>query len=74
MIKSNILTQSSLLKDINCDVITAIEVIEHLFKEDLLFFEKNVFGYLQPDLIVITTPNYEFNAFFSKNDEFSRLY
>lgn len=58
-----------LLKELKFDVITAIEVIEHLYKKDLPHFEYNVFGFLEPNCVVITTPNFEFNSFFSKQFE-----
>ena len=61
---------SPLLKEMKFDAITAIEVIEHLYKEDLPMFESNVFDYLQPKCVIVTTPNYEFNAFFMKNAEY----
>lgn len=69
LIKSNILNPSSILKDMKFDAITAIEVVEHLYKKDLPLFENNVFSYLQPKLVIITTPNIEFNEFFLKNSE-----
>ncbi|XP_049736153.1 small RNA 2'-O-methyltransferase isoform X2 [Elephas maximus indicus] len=46
------------------DLITCIELIEHLDSEDLATFPKVVFGFLSPAMIVISTPNSEFNPLF----------
>jgi len=43
---------------------TAIEVIEHLDPPRLESFEKVVFGDARPPLVVLTTPNAEFNVRF----------
>ena len=66
LIKSDILFPYEVLRELKFDVVTAIEVIEHLFIKDLPLFENNVFGYLNPKCVIITTPNFEFNSFFSK--------
>ncbi|XP_067936586.1 small RNA 2'-O-methyltransferase-like [Watersipora subatra] len=47
------------------DVVTAIEVIEHLHEPILDGFVETVFSYIHPKLIIITTPNSEFNVLFS---------
>ncbi|XP_075835129.1 small RNA 2'-O-methyltransferase isoform X1 [Microtus pennsylvanicus] len=46
------------------DLITCIELIEHLNSDDLAKFPEVVFGYLSPSMVVITTPNAEFNPLF----------
>ncbi|XP_069863486.1 small RNA 2'-O-methyltransferase [Dipodomys merriami] len=46
------------------DLITCIELIEHLDSDDLARFPEVVFGYLSPAMIVISTPNSEFNPLF----------
>ncbi|XP_023497285.2 small RNA 2'-O-methyltransferase [Equus przewalskii] len=46
------------------DLITCIELIEHLNSEDLARFPEVVFGYFSPSMIVISTPNSEFNPLF----------
>ncbi|XP_073906963.1 small RNA 2'-O-methyltransferase isoform X2 [Castor canadensis] len=46
------------------NLITCIELIEHLDSEDLARFPEVVFGYLSPAMIVISTPNCEFNPLF----------
>jgi predicted nucleotidyltransferase len=44
------------------DAAVAVEVIEHLDPPDLAGFAAMVFGRLRPALVVLTTPNAEFNA------------
>ena len=48
----------------NVDAVIAIELIEHLYPETLGAFPEVVFGHMNPKLIVITTPNREFNVLF----------
>jgi 3' terminal RNA ribose 2'-O-methyltransferase Hen1 len=38
-----------------------IEVIEHMELQDLPLFEKAIFDYAQPRVIILTTPNIEYN-------------
>ncbi|KAK7504473.1 hypothetical protein BaRGS_00004339 [Batillaria attramentaria] len=49
---------------IGCEAVTMVEVIEHLEADVLKAVTENVFGRLRPGLVVITTPNAEFNAVF----------
>uniref|UniRef100_A0A8C9JYV0 Small RNA 2'-O-methyltransferase n=1 Tax=Panthera tigris altaica TaxID=74533 RepID=A0A8C9JYV0_PANTA len=46
------------------DLITCIELIEHLDSEDLAKFPEVVFGYFSPGMVVISTPNSDFNPLF----------
>lgn len=46
------------------DAATLIEVIEHLDEPRLSALEKVVFKFAKPKLVVVTTPNVEFNATF----------
>lgn len=46
------------------DAACAIEVIEHLDPPRLPAFERAVFDYARPRLVVITTPNVEYNVLF----------
>lgn len=46
------------------DVITGIEVIEHLYEEVLQLVPESLFGILQPKVVVLTTPNSEYNVLF----------
>ncbi|KAJ1530035.1 Small RNA 2'-O-methyltransferase [Nowakowskiella sp. JEL0078] len=49
---------------LNHDAITLIEVIEHLDLSDLALLPQVVFGCYQPRIVIITTPNAEFNVHF----------
>jgi predicted nucleotidyltransferase/SAM-dependent methyltransferase len=42
--------------------VTAVEVIEHLDIARLAAFGRVVFGYLRPALVILTTPNFEYNV------------
>ncbi len=46
------------------DAACAIEVIEHLDPPRLPAFERSVFEFARPALVVVTTPNVEYNALF----------
>lgn len=46
------------------DAAVCIEVIEHMEPGRLRDFENNVLGFLRPPLLVVTTPNAEFNVLF----------
>uniref|UniRef100_A0A8D0FM81 Small RNA 2'-O-methyltransferase n=1 Tax=Strix occidentalis caurina TaxID=311401 RepID=A0A8D0FM81_STROC len=43
------------------DLVTCIELIEHLEESELKKFPEVVFGFMAPSLVVISTPNSEFN-------------
>jgi hypothetical protein len=43
---------------------TLIEIIEHVDKPDLGALNETVFGALNPQFVVVTTPNFEFNVNF----------
>ncbi|XP_027146204.1 small RNA 2'-O-methyltransferase isoform X1 [Larimichthys crocea] len=47
------------------DLVTGIELIEHLTLADLEHFSEVVFGYMNPVAVIISTPNSEFNPLFS---------
>uniref|UniRef100_A0A3Q3A7R7 Small RNA 2'-O-methyltransferase n=1 Tax=Kryptolebias marmoratus TaxID=37003 RepID=A0A3Q3A7R7_KRYMA len=44
------------------DLVTSIELIEHLTLTDLEHFSAVVFGYMTPVSVIISTPNSEFNV------------
>jgi 2-polyprenyl-3-methyl-5-hydroxy-6-metoxy-1,4-benzoquinol methylase len=57
----------------NFDCISCLEgllifivVIEHLDSETLAKFPESIFGYYNPKLVIISTPNAEFNIHFSE--------
>ncbi|KFP58151.1 Small RNA 2'-O-methyltransferase, partial [Cariama cristata] len=43
------------------DLVTCIELIEHLEESELKLFPEVVFGFMAPSIVVISTPNSEFN-------------
>ncbi|HEY9143403.1 MAG TPA: methyltransferase domain-containing protein [Arenimonas sp.] len=45
----------------NADAVTLVEVIEHLDPQRLSAAERCVFGHYRPPLVVVTTPNVEYN-------------
>jgi len=47
------------------DAATVIEVIEHMDLDRLAAFERVLFEFAQPGLVIVTTPNAEFNVHFS---------
>nr|XP_022324036.1 small RNA 2'-O-methyltransferase-like isoform X1 [Crassostrea virginica] len=47
-----------------CDAISMVEFIEHLYPDTLRRVEETVFSRLYPSIVVVTTPNYEFNSLF----------
>ncbi|UJR37978.1 hypothetical protein I4U23_030660 [Adineta vaga] len=49
----------------NFDLVTLVEVIEHLYINDLENLVTHVFGYIRPRLVIVTTPNADFNVLFS---------
>ncbi|KAL9645547.1 hypothetical protein ABK040_000611 [Willaertia magna] len=51
------------------DVCYCSEVIEHIYLEDLIYFEEFLFKYINSNVIIITTPNYEFNHWFINMSE-----
>lgn len=48
----------------NVGAVVAIEVIEHLYPNIFEAMEYNIFGYLQPKLVIFSTPNADFNIVF----------
>ncbi|KAM9378987.1 small RNA 2'-O-methyltransferase [Phaethornis superciliosus] len=47
------------------DLVTCIELIEHLEESELKEFPEVVFGFMAPSIVVISTPNSEFNPLLS---------
>ena len=66
------LFQSSLLyrdpKLTHFDAAAVVEVIEHLEPFQLGAFEENVFGYARPGIVILTTPNRDYNALFDMDE------
>lgn len=51
----------------NYDAALLIEIIEHLQEDELDRLPSTLFGAMQPTLVVITTPNFEFNICFNND-------
>ncbi|XP_056271430.1 small RNA 2'-O-methyltransferase isoform X2 [Pseudoliparis swirei] len=49
------------------DLVTSIELIEHLTLPDVQRFSDVVFGYMTPGAVIVSTPNCEFNPLFPGN-------
>ncbi|XP_020282362.1 uncharacterized protein LOC109854062 [Pseudomyrmex gracilis] len=49
----------------NTDAVICIELIEHLYPDTLEDLPFNIFGYIKPKVVIITTPNADFNVLFS---------
>nr|XP_054756494.1 small RNA 2'-O-methyltransferase-like [Lytechinus pictus] len=49
---------------LNPDLVVCVEVIEHLYPENLSKGTEVIFGYMKPTKAVFTTPNAEFNVLF----------
>ncbi|XP_011868750.1 PREDICTED: uncharacterized protein LOC105562484 [Vollenhovia emeryi] len=52
------------VKLLNANAVICIELIEHLYPDTLIDLPFNIFGYIKPEVAIITTPNVEFNVLF----------
>lgn len=50
----------------NFEAIIMTEVIEHLYEKQLDKFPEILFGSYRPRIVAITTPNYDFNKYFTR--------
>ncbi|XP_012534524.1 uncharacterized protein LOC105835615 [Monomorium pharaonis] len=48
----------------HANAVICIELIEHLYPDTLIDLPFNIFGYIKPEVAIITTPNVEFNIVF----------
>ncbi|XP_018404114.1 PREDICTED: uncharacterized protein LOC108780794 [Cyphomyrmex costatus] len=48
----------------HANAVICIELIEHLYPDTLMNLPFNIFGYIKPEVVIITTPNVEFNVVF----------
>lgn len=55
------------------DAITCIELIEHMTEPVLKLLVENIFGFIRPKVVIISTPNAEFNVLFTGLNETSKL-
>ncbi|KAK7086396.1 Small RNA 2'-O-methyltransferase [Halocaridina rubra] len=56
---------ATLFDQLMCDthVVTMIELIEHMYPADVSLLAENVFKRIKPKLVIVTTPNSDFNHF-----------
>ncbi|KAJ3599455.1 hypothetical protein NHX12_033416 [Muraenolepis orangiensis] len=52
------------------DLVTSMELIEHLYPEDVELFTEVLFGFMAPGTAIVSTPNVEFNALFPRKAGF----
>ncbi|XP_076799435.1 small RNA 2'-O-methyltransferase-like isoform X1 [Clavelina lepadiformis] len=52
------------------DAVTCVELVEHLLPNDLNAFIVNIFNFIQPKLVIISTPNADFNVLFNESKAF----
>jgi 3' terminal RNA ribose 2'-O-methyltransferase Hen1 len=64
LIHSSFTYHDDRLKDI--DSMVMLEVIEHIDLTNLDFVEKNIFEFIKPKLLIITTPNADYNTKFQQ--------
>ena len=62
VMEGDITQVDSRLKDV--DAVVAIELIEHLQEDTLKLVPESIFGQIKPKLVILTTPNREFNVAF----------
>ena len=69
--KENLLTKNEYFKQIfhNIDLITFIEVIEHLPVNDAENCFDIILGYYKPKKLIVTTPNKDYNVLFEMKDD-----
>ena len=69
--KENLLTKNEYFKQIfhNIDLITFIEVIEHLPLNDAENCFDIILGYYKPKKLIVTTPNKDYNVLFEMKDD-----
>ncbi|CAG9818158.1 unnamed protein product [Phaedon cochleariae] len=58
----------------NMDAVIAVELIEHLYPDALDALPYNIFGFIEPKIVIITTPNADFNVLFSSDTKRMRHY
>ncbi|EPS66219.1 hypothetical protein M569_08558, partial [Genlisea aurea] len=50
-----------------CDLATCLEVIEHMEEKEAWFFGEVALGYFRPKILIVSTPNYEYNVILQKS-------
>lgn len=65
----DLLEKSPKIKKMGLECIVLTEVIEHIPFKFRFKVVANILGYLRPQCLIITTPNYDFNYFFNDCDK-----
>ncbi|EDW08766.1 small RNA 2'-O-methyltransferase [Drosophila mojavensis] len=50
----------------NTDAVIALELIEHVYEDVLAKIPVNIFGFMQPKIVIFSTPNADFNTIFTR--------
>ncbi|TDG51830.1 hypothetical protein AWZ03_001890 [Drosophila navojoa] len=50
----------------NTDAVIALELIEHVYEDVLAKIPVNIFGFMQPKIVIFSTPNFDFNTIFTR--------
>ncbi|XP_032590341.1 small RNA 2'-O-methyltransferase isoform X2 [Drosophila grimshawi] len=50
----------------NTDAVIALELIEHVYDDVLSKIPINIFGFMQPKIVIFSTPNSDFNIIFTR--------
>ena len=69
--KGSVSQRDSCLKGF--DAITCLELIEHLSADVLSELPQNIFGFIKPKVVIITTPNIEYNVLFPELEKSKKL-
>ncbi|EDW62164.1 small RNA 2'-O-methyltransferase [Drosophila virilis] len=48
------------------DAVVALELIEHVYDDVLAKIPANIFGFMQPKIVIFSTPNSDFNIIFTR--------
>ncbi len=74
LFEGDILKNVNKIREYEVQAVSLIEVIEHLYPFEIPKLESNLFESLEPMYVIVTTPNYEFNAFFEKENRANNRY
>ncbi|XP_017125119.1 small RNA 2'-O-methyltransferase [Drosophila elegans] len=64
ILQGSVADSSEELRD--TDAVIALELIEHVYDDVLSKIPSNVFGFMQPKLVVFSTPNSDYNVIFTR--------
>ncbi|XP_017040705.1 small RNA 2'-O-methyltransferase [Drosophila ficusphila] len=64
ILQGSVADSSEELRD--TDAVVALELIEHVYDDVLSKIPDNVFGFMQPKLVVFSTPNSDYNVIFTR--------